>query len=94
MSDLLVISGLFLIGVGVLVLLYLVVRPTPQPEAVAQDIDLGKALEEIRKILESVERRFRVPLIIVFTGLTLAILGVYLEAKEAADQAAALIGRW
>jgi hypothetical protein len=44
--------------------------------------------------LLEVDQKFRVGLIIVFVGLTLVILGVYMEskdAKDAAEQAAALL---
>ena len=89
-ANALLIFGLVLTGLGVLVLLIMILRP-PKPEPTAQDLDPGQIVEEIRKILESVEQRFRAPLIIVFVGLALAILGVYLKAKDAADQAMGLL---
>lgn len=90
MADVLLVFGLVLIGIGVLLLLYQTFFP-PAPEPTAQDLDYAKVIEEIRKILEGVERRFRVPLIIVFTGLTLSVLGVYLKARDAADEPQALL---
>jgi hypothetical protein len=91
MEDVLLIFGLVVTGIGVLGLVYVTFWP-PTPEPVAQELDPGQIVEEIRKILEGVERRFRVPLILVFVGLTFAILGVYLKAREAADSPEALVG--
>jgi hypothetical protein len=90
MADALLVVGLILIGIGVVLLVYQTFT-SPAPEPVAQDLDLAKVIEEIRKILEGVEKRFRVPLIILFTGLTLDVLGVYLKARDAADEPQGLI---
>lgn len=92
MSGFLVYVGVAIMVVGVVLAAIEYFR---KPEPVAQEaVDPAKVLEEIRKLLDGVEQRFRLPLMIMFFGLALAILGVYLElseTKEAAEQVATVV---
>lgn len=76
------IVGLIITVVGVIVFLL----PAPQPDA-AQGVpdDIAKVIEEIRKLLELFDKRFRPGLLLILVGLALIGGGIYLETRDVKD---------
>jgi uncharacterized membrane protein len=89
MSTVLLIAGLVIIAVGLLLVVF---APKPKkverpPSREGVDVDIGKILEEINKLLAQLDARFRIGVVVMFVGLTLVGVGAWLEAKDAKDEA-------
>ena len=88
-------TAFFVIGLGVTVIGVIFIflgrfeKPPAKPEAGAETIDVAKILEQLNKILEQVEQRYRIGIVLMGVGLTLVGVGVFLEAKDAKDAAEA-----
>lgn len=89
MPTVLMIFGLALILIGVVVFLL----PQPTPEAVAQGVtdDTAKILEQINKMLSKFDKRYRPGMFLMFVGLALVGLGIFLETKQTKDAAEAFV---
>jgi hypothetical protein len=55
------------------------------PEGFGEDV--GKGVEAITKLVEKVEKRFQLGLIVMAMGLTLIGVGAYINSIDAKDQA-------
>lgn len=84
MSLILMLVGLVFLIVGGIVFCW-PLRTSLQPQGVS--LDTGKVLEEINKMLEKLDKRFRPGLIMMFFGLTLICLAVFLRSAELANLA-------
>lgn len=88
MADLLFIAGLVVTGIGVVLVLigfFKSVEKPPQtgPEGFGEDV--GAAVEAVRKLLEAVEKQFRIGVLVMIVGLTLVGIGAYVKGHEAED---------
>jgi uncharacterized membrane protein len=77
--------GVTLVGV-ILILLARFEKPAP-PGPGEEAFDIGKIIEQINKMLELVEQKYRVGIVLMAVGLSLVGVGVFLEAKAAKDEA-------
>lgn len=91
-------TAFFVVGLGVTVVGVIFIflgrfeKPPAKPEAGAEAIDVSKILEQLNKILEQVEQRYRIGIVLMGVGLALVGVGVFLEAKDAKDAAEAATG--
>jgi uncharacterized membrane protein len=80
-------TALLVVGLAVLVagaiLMCLPVRESAAAHGVIGDI--GKVLEELNKMLDKFDKRYRPGLILMVVGLVLVSLSVFLETREAKD---------
>src|SRR5688500_18191915 len=90
MSTAFFVAGLVITVLGVvLVFLARFEKAPATAEAGAESIDVAKILEQLDRILEQVEKRYRIGVILMAVGLALVGVGVFLEAKDAKDAAEA-----
>jgi len=85
MSTAFVVAGFVLMAVG----LFLLLRPprTAPPTGAPQALpDIGKWLEELRKLLEAFDQRLRVGVFIVLLGFALSLVGVWLDVRDTNDK--------
>ena len=84
--SVLVYAGLAVIAIGIVVFLW-----PPRNEPVAQGVigEIGEAIGKINDMLDRLDKRYRPGLVLMFVGLALVALGVFLEAQEAKDAAQA-----
>lgn len=80
------IAGLVVTLIGVVMVLLARIRP-PAPPATESIGDIGKVLEEFRKVLELIDKQYRIGVIVMAVGLALVGTGAYLEARDAKDEA-------
>lgn len=86
-STVFFIVGLVITAIGVVfVALGRFEKPAP---AASESLDIGAILEQLNKMLELVEKQYRVGIILIAVGLSLIGVGVWLEAKDAKDAAEA-----
>ncbi len=83
------IVGLVLIGIGVVAFLW-PVRDRPAPDEVQErdaerGTDFGKVLEELNKLIDKFDMRYRPGLILMIIGLALVALGVFVETQDSTD---------
>jgi uncharacterized membrane protein len=84
-STVFFIVGLVITAIGVVfIALGRFEKPAP---AAAESIDPGAILEQLNKMLELVEKQYRVGIILMAVGLSLIGVGIWLEAKDAKDAA-------
>jgi uncharacterized membrane protein len=85
LSYILVIAGLLMMFVGI----YLVWRPPAAPQVPAgkpQAIpDIGDYLEKIKEILETLDKHVRTGIAVMFFGLTLVVLGLFVADRDTKD---------
>ena len=83
-------SAIFLfVGLGVTllgVILILLARFEKPPTQREEAFDPAKIIEQINKMLELVEQKYRIGIVLMAVGLSLVGVGVYLEAKAAKDE--------
>ncbi|MGI8684649.1 MAG: hypothetical protein ACR2MO_06115 [Acidimicrobiales bacterium] len=81
MSSLLIIVGVLLIIAGAVVFLL----PTTTATTAERSLDIGKVLEELNKLLDKFDKRYRPGIILMVVGLSLVGIGAWLEARDAHD---------
>jgi hypothetical protein len=57
--------------------------PTGAPQALP---DIGKWLEELRKLLEAFDKRLRVGVLLVLLGFALVMVGVFVDVRDTKDE--------
>lgn len=83
MSEVLIWVGLAFVVGGAIVFFVPVRSPATAAE---RAVDIGKVLEELNKLLDKFDKRYRPGLILMVVGLTLIGLGAWLETKDVADK--------
>jgi uncharacterized membrane protein len=96
MITVLFIVGLVLILAGLLLIVF---APRPKlPEssgAEARALDPAEILKQVGVILDKLDKQYRIGAFVMLVGVALVSIAAYLEAqdaKDAAEQAAALLG--
>ena len=84
--NILVYAGLAIMAIGVVVFLW-----PPRKEPVAQGVigDIGEVIGKINDMLDRLDKRYRPGLVLMFFGLALVGLGVFLQTKDATKAAEA-----
>src|SRR5688500_1670704 len=82
----LMIVGLAITVIGV-VLVLTASFERPATAAGAGAIDVKALLEAFNKLLDKIEQRYRIGVIVMAVGLALVGIGAYLEANDAKDEA-------
>jgi uncharacterized membrane protein len=89
MAGLLIIVGLIITVAGLVLVVVQGVRPVAVPTVQSESplADLGKVVEEFNKLLDKVDKKYRIGIIVMAVGLALVGIGAYLEAKDAKQAA-------
>lgn len=77
-----------LTGIGAILVLIGFFKPVEEPPKAGPEgfgEDVGKAVEAVRKLLEAVEKQFRIGVLVMILGLTLVGIGAYVKGHEAED---------
>ncbi|MEI5611471.1 hypothetical protein WB403_20135 [Streptomyces brasiliscabiei] len=86
MSIAMLVAGLVFMAVGLVVFLWPPPKPDPNaPRTHGLVGDAAKIIEEFNKLLDRLDKRYRPGLVLLFVGLALASMGVYLEASDAKE---------
>jgi uncharacterized membrane protein len=83
MATLFLIAGLIVTLVGVVLILTARIAPA----STAESFNPVDVLKELNKLLSLVEKKYRIGIVVIATGLSLIGVGVFLEAKAAKDEA-------
>ena len=84
MNEALIWVGLGLVILGAVV--FLLPMPSSPPAPGTENVDIAKILEELNKLLDKFDKRYRPGIVLMSVGLTLIGLGIYMETKDAAEQ--------
>lgn len=82
MGTLLVLLGAIFVVVGVVIFLIPSPRIHPSAESERGIQDVAKLMEEINKLLDKFDKRYRPGLVVILVGMTLVALGVYVETRQ------------
>lgn len=83
MATALFIAGLVITFIGVALVLFAQFKLPPETQA--KGFDPGEILKQLNVLLDKIDKRFRIGVILMAVGLTLIGIGAYLEAKDAKD---------
>ncbi|MEU0660693.1 hypothetical protein [Streptomyces lavendulocolor] len=82
MATVLIVAGLVVLFAGA-AWMFLPVREPAEAHGVIGDV--GKVLEELNKMLDKFDKRYRPGVILMVVGLVLVSLGVFIETRQTKD---------
>lgn len=83
--EVLIYVGLALVVAGAIAMFMPPPKGTPAAETAKSegvDLDVAKILEELGKIMDRLDKRFRPGFVLMVVGLTIVCLGVFLQTKD------------
>ena len=87
MTTALFVAGLVIMLAGLGLILAAKKPETAKKGAEAQGLNPEEILKQVNALLAQVDKRYRIGLTVMLLGLTLVSFGVFLEAKNAKDDA-------